>query len=545
MRRSLYLTLIMLLGIWQTGCEPDTSYTHTLQQADSLLKAYETDSAYTLLEQVYDDCITDGSDNEKMQANYLMGRTYTLKGEAPQAMSYYLKACDYGDTTREDCDLRILSRIHAHMAYLYMQQDAPRIALGELDITDKIARKSGETLMVINNLEQCGEAYGMLEITDSVLALRQEASELYRQYGDEQKAARALGPAIHYLLEKGDCMLAKDYMDRYEAKSGLFDEAGQIQEGLENYYTLKSNYYLQMGRLDSAEHFARKSLRTDEPNNTEKAYIALFQLYQKKGQKDSVAKYAILAYETNQAIYQQMNSEALQRMQSLYNYSRSQQNAEKNRHKADVFGFWLILTVALVFLIAILLLMAVIHYKKTEKEWETIRKKFSDLQQEKSALEELMSRNDSRHSTEIEEREMTIMALDAELQRYKKRKFYIDIAAATDALNAANIMKTFKKKAKGEEGVPTFEEWNELRQLVNKQLPNLIPTLREHYPEISSAETELCLLVRLRFSNAQIAVLLNRTESSVSKTKERMLEKVFPGTIGGAREFAQKLQEIF
>jgi hypothetical protein len=132
------------------GCEQNTSYTQTLLQIDSLMKANETDNAYNLLEKVYDGCTSGGSNNEKMRANYLMGWVYSVKGEAPQAMSYYLKASDYGDTARDDCDLRLLSRIHAQMAYLYMQEETPRNALVEMDITDRIARKSGETLMIIN-----------------------------------------------------------------------------------------------------------------------------------------------------------------------------------------------------------------------------------------------------------------------------------------------------------------------------------------------------------------------------------------------------------
>jgi hypothetical protein len=330
-------------------------------------------------------------------------------------------------------------------------------------------------------------------------------------------------------------------MDRYEAHSGLFDEDGQIQDGLENYYALKSSYYLQTGRLDSAEHLARRSLQTDEPNNVEEGYMALLKFYQAKGQKDSIAKYALLSYETNQAIYQKMNSETLQRMQALYNYSRSQQTAEENKHKADTFRFWLIFAGATVVLLTLLILWALNHYKNEQK---VIKKQFADIQQEKSDLEELMSKNDNRHSTEIEEKEMTIKAMDAELQKYKKNKLYINIAAATAAINAATIMKTFKKKAKGEGEAPSFDEWNELSQLVNEQLPHFIPALQERYPAISPAETEICLLVRLHFSNAQIATLLNRTESAVSKSKERLLEKVFPGVIGGAREFAQKLQVL-
>ena len=54
-----------------------------------------------------------GDANERMRAKYMLGRTYYHLGELPRALETYLEAADCADTTAENCDYKVLSRIHA------------------------------------------------------------------------------------------------------------------------------------------------------------------------------------------------------------------------------------------------------------------------------------------------------------------------------------------------------------------------------------------------------------------------------------------------
>ena len=63
-----------------------------------------------------------GSDNEKMQAYYLMGCVYRDQKEAPRAMMSYKKAVEYADTLSKKCDYCTLSKVYGQMAEIYSRQ---------------------------------------------------------------------------------------------------------------------------------------------------------------------------------------------------------------------------------------------------------------------------------------------------------------------------------------------------------------------------------------------------------------------------------------
>ena len=68
---------------------------------NKLYLSMPTDSIFQEVVDYYD---SKGSDNEKMQAYYLMGCVYRDQKEAPRAMMSYKKAVEYADTLSKDCD---------------------------------------------------------------------------------------------------------------------------------------------------------------------------------------------------------------------------------------------------------------------------------------------------------------------------------------------------------------------------------------------------------------------------------------------------------
>ena len=108
-----YLLLLVLLltacGRWQkAGMLRQLNELQAMNQADSLLT---NDSLAKALASYFDDY---GTPNERMLAHYLLARTYTDMGEAPQALDEY--------HTATDCDYKVLARVHAQtVALLYSQ----------------------------------------------------------------------------------------------------------------------------------------------------------------------------------------------------------------------------------------------------------------------------------------------------------------------------------------------------------------------------------------------------------------------------------------
>ena len=302
-----------------------------------------------------------GSANEQVRAHYLLGCAYRDAGEAPLALQAWHDAADRADTARTDCDYGLLMRVHAQSAVVFRQQLLPYEMLAELAEQRKCALLAGDDLNAINALARSNDAYYLLNEPDSVIRICLRASALYDQYGYHEEAAQALGPAIDELVRKGDFTQAKRCMDRYATSEKFFKDGEPISRKALHYYS-KGLYYIGIGKMDSAEVSFRKLLRRQEagrsgqPQLLEAAYRGLSLLYREAGNTDSLAKYAGLLFEQAIPAEVAVNRQNIQQMQSLYNYTRSQREAER---QAAMARQQRVLLVILALVVIILSLVAV------------------------------------------------------------------------------------------------------------------------------------------------------------------------------------------
>lgn len=537
-----YILILWIAVCLILGCT-DRQGGQTIAMADSLLNKNMADSACNLLNRMKDN-VSALTDNQQIRYYYLLGRAYYDKGETPMALHYFHQASDCADTTNTNCDLHTLSRVYGQMAHIFLEQDAPQKAIEQMQQIDRIARKDHDTLMVLINTEQQAIAYETLNKLDTAIQIRQDVSRCFLLLGDTTRAALALGPIIDQIIDKGYYSLAKEYLDRYEKHSGLFDDIGEIAEGYDVYYYTKSLYLLRIHQLDSAEYYARKIFRSSKMSDLEAAYKALYLIYNEKGPKDSLAKYAMLAYEANDSVYRELSTDTYQRMQSLYDYSRHQQLAERNQKERDAFRFGLIVSVVIVLLLIIVLILGYHQYAKRKEKQQQLIEDFAHLQQKKIELEELMTKNQNEYSVQIEEHQATILAMESKIEKQRNTRLYKDLTTIDHALKDADITAIFQKKSL-EGKRPTFEEWKKLKEMMNQVAPNFILSLEEWCPQISDMELDICILIRLHFCTNQIAELKNVDKTTVSKIKARLLPKLFKNTTGGAKEFERRILEMY
>lgn len=145
------------------------------QQLERLEQDNRNDSVMqndSLAESLVDYFDHHGTANERMRANYILGRTYFDLGELPRALETYYKAIDCADTTAADCDYKTLSRVHAQAASVYQNQIQPRSQLMELDAAGKSAWISKDTLMAIECYAKKAFAYAFLHQIDSVIRIK-------------------------------------------------------------------------------------------------------------------------------------------------------------------------------------------------------------------------------------------------------------------------------------------------------------------------------------------------------------------------------------
>lgn len=79
------------------------------------------------------------------------------------------------------------------------------------------------------------------------------------------------------------------------------------------------------------------------------------------------------------------------------------------------------------------------------------------------------------------------------------------------------------------------DDWNELDQRLKTVYPGFSSKLRSLH-RLSETEYRVCLLIKLRISPNEMAVLLNRSQSAISTIRSRLFQKVF-GRKGGAKDW--------
>ena len=424
-----------------------------------------------------------GDANEQMRAKYILGCTYSALNELPRALITFYEAAGCADTTLADCNYKVLSLIHGQCAMIYHTQVQPRSELQELRLSEYYAWRDNDTLQAIKRYSQQSGAYDFLKMPDSVLFVKERAAQLFREIGKPDRAARTLGGStITSLLKKGDISKALEYSRLYEQESGLFDSLKNIAKGFEIYYYIKGECYLATHQLDSAEYWFRKELRDGKDiRNQIAGSKGLQEVFEKKKNSDSIAKYATLAYELNDSAYSLSEMDNIQKYQASYNFNYHKFLAKQKESEAKI--AWL--TAIIVILIAGILL------------W-----------------------------------------------RFFGRYRLFKNAALDYRLKNARITKQLRTMAKSTPTqYPTNNDWKQLRFLVEHEIPAFHDIVNPDATPLTEMEYDICLLTRVHILPTEIAKLKQCVPSYVSNIRKNLLKKIF-GKEGNADQFDEEISKI-
>ena len=477
-----------------------------------------------------------GTPNEKMLAYYLLGRFYTNTGEAPQALQTYYDAIDKADTLDSKCDYGTLAAIYGQMATIFHQQDLPNDEINAVRHYIKYIEKLGNETESIVARSQLIRPYYLLGEKDTVLQIIQNTYQRLTELGEIKRAAGLLLPSIYIYIERNEQQKAKQMIDVAEKESGLFDNQGNIARGREHYYVTKGFYELAVNRLDSAEYNFRKAIKYGYLSD---GYKGLLSIYREKQNIDSV-NYFSRQYEAAQdSLHNKMQTNAIHQMSALYNYSRSQKEAEQEKEKAQDRLYLL----SIISFATIILLMAVIVvawlYRKNQKEKKA---RIAELEetlnsarlQRNTILEELRILKEKDYESiiaikEKQEQELTkrIEILEAENTKNKNTDAINRIDQLDNFLDSA-IAQQFVKKAtdKSERIKPTESEWNLLTSQFSKDIPVTYKSFGQGKP-LSQLEQRICILLILDIPEKVISLMTDSYASTISNAKARANEKLY------------------
>lgn len=487
---------------------------------------FTSDSISNLLVSYYN---AHGTPNERMTAHYLKGCSYLELGDEPATLRCFNEAVGTADTSALDCNYAQMGDIYGQIARIYNNHAMPDSALRAYGLAEHYARKANDTINVITIWGNKSNVLIDLGRISEALELRVKAAERFKAMGYSKKAARVKGLCIKWYIQQGELDKAKAAMDEYETISGYSRIKDETKSGWESYFHIKGTYYLETGKLDSANYYFKKlKLASDTLFNIQTA-------------------------------------QKLQNAQSMYNYMRHQEAAHRKELESKNVQLRLYRGIAFILLFAAVMSVFVLLLRRRIRRNE---RQLVVVKRENSRLNVLIG-NNNRKLDElnglIEEKISIITALNDQLNQqaidlnsYHKQAETIQqlnerIAHyETEMMNqvTANLMNRLAEepalmvvfqKLKARKEYLTKSEWTELYSTAEKYFPALCNIKTN--PKVSVSEYQICVLTKLGLRINDIIYLTQISASNISNMRSRMLSKLF-GEEGGAKDFDIRIKSL-
>lgn len=531
--------LFIIASVVLTSCTTRGKYAAMRCGLDSINQCNRNDLPFTVqdVEPYVNFFDKHGKPNDQLLAHYLLGRAYYESHEAPMALQCYHEAIECADTAQKDCDYKQLSRVYAQMAQIFYDQGLYRQQLESDKQAEEFAWIAKDTLAALMCYEQCYFAYDKLGINDSASYVRDNVASKYEKYGYPSNAAIVLSYSLSNLIRNQEYSKAKHYMSIYESKSGLFDSCGNIARGHEIYYKVLGYYYIGIGEKDSAEYYFRKELRDSKTLiNQHAAAKGLSILYQSTHQLDSAAKYYQYAYNMLDSIFSQKTTKEVERIQSMYNYARYQEEAYKEKEKATQANRKLLVCFIILLIIS---LIASWLYIARKNVIENLKQMSSELTSTREELAILQQNSFSNKNT-ITEKETRIKQLEQKLGKYGKLVYFGAEKAENDLLLSSKYQIIKSMAYKGQ----TFQEndWIIIQQLICEYFPGFDDFLHSKL-KIESVEYKVSMLLRMHLKAGEIANVLSVTPPYISKISTAILANLF-NKRGSSKDLAKEFSKI-
>lgn len=475
-----------------------------------------------------------GTANDRMLAYYILGCVYRDMHETPMALEYYNKATEQADTAAQDCDYATLCRVYSQMGVLFSQQYLPYQELFSFEKATHYAYKAHDTLNAIRYYYNKTDAYTYLDNEDSAIIVNTRAAELFRKHGYDRDADIAFGCNYVYYLKRNNIDKAKKAFEAYNRANFVGNQNYEDSYAFLLYE--KGLFFLQTNQLDSAYCKLNESLKFSK-SFSNKAIITktLAQYYLKSNNPILAAKYAMKSTEYNDSDLVRVRKTQLHQLQAMYDYSRNKRLAMVAEQKSEK----RIMVIYVVILCSIILFcLSIFIYKlqmnKKNHRISLIQQLYNDsLLKLQSNQRELQRVKDLNELEVIQQKEEVIMNLKNTIKDIRE-KFSGSLLTDTDIIlqNSAIFRKiqfiTLHPKEK-----LSNEDWIELSDLIEQLIPSFPQMLKNRLTE---KEYHICLLIRLHISPSSISNLVGLSNSGVSLSRKRMLEKVC-GKDGTAKDF--------
>lgn len=507
---------------------------------------------------------TDNARRKAMSALYMGDINYDL-GNIEEAMQYYLEGKTEVEKTN---DYKTGYLIMSSLGKLYLYRNFERYALEACSKAYDYAVKDSNKRYQMGSLQYLARCYCLLDKLPAAIETYQKCMEIALElglendeyyYGVQHEIALVYTNSCEY--EKSLCIL-RPFPVKYRSNS------------------LIGKNLFSLGKLDSAFYYLNKALNTDNVYTKESVYRYLYRLCDNSKYRQYLKSYCdSLLFYTDSVMSLDKGKEIIAYKEKYDHQKLITEQQRLKLEKADTQRLLFIITICLIVVIAV---VAYLYQKRLVRKETTIRKQSEQLQDYMLQLHEyetqLMQNNrymgelkeqlsgQEMNSEELHEYREQIDSLQVENGRLSEKinSLQLHINDYSSKLDKARreadkfrnlseenlylkqrervladylvdndrLVKELREKCR----VLENKEWEALEDVCESVYGNFITRLQSFCPTLTKQELHLCVLIRLRFGNAQLATIFAVSPASISQKKFRLKKHISESLKNGLPE---------
>ena len=493
---------------------------------------------------------TNNARRKAMSALYMGNINYNL-GNIEEAMQYYLE----GKTEVEKInDYKTGYLIMSSLGKLYLYRNFEEYAFEACSKAYDYAVKDSNKRYQMGSLQYLARCYCLLDKLPAAIETYQKCMEIALELGLENDE-------YYYGVQHETALVYTNSCEYEKSLSILRPFPVKYRSN-----SLIGKNLFSLGKLDSAFYYLNKALNTDNVYTKESVYRYLYRLCDNSKYRQYLKTYCdSLLYYNDSIIALDKGKEIIVYKEKYDHQKLITEQQRLKLEKAEAQRVLIIVTLCLVVVISVLVYL---YQKRLVRKETTIRlqseqlqayllqlhENESRLQQNRRYLDELKEQL-SRHDSDAEERHAqqeqmarlesengrlltTIDDLQHRISDYASRlrdarkdveqlrslskeslKLKENERRLTDyVVDSHKLVSGLRKKSR----VLSDSEWEELMQLCTTAWGDFISRLLTCCPQLTEQELRLCVLIRLRFNNTQLASIFAVSPASISQKKFRL-----------------------
>lgn len=491
---------------------------------------------------------TNNARRKAMSALYMGGVNYNL-GNIEESIRFYLEAKTEMEKTN---DYKLGYLVMSGLGRIYLYRNLIEYAFEACQSAYNYSVKDSNLRYQMVSLQYLARCYCLLNNLDKAEQVYEQSAEL----------ALELKNNDFYAVVQQELALV------YIAQKRFYEslEVVQTLQPSSQTYLLRGQIYLCLSKADSALYYLKKSLRTDNVYTKRSVYKTLYQLSCDSEFNIYMKEFCdSLLFYTDSVMSLDKGKEIIAYKEKYDHQKLITEQQRLKLEKADAQRLLFIITICLIVGIAV---VAYLYQKRLVRKETTIRKQSEQLQDYMLQLHEYETRlmQNNRYMEELKEQLSGQEMNSEELHEYREQidSLQVENSRLSEKINSLQhhindysskldkarreadkfrnlseenlylkqrervltdyvvdndrLVKELREKCR----VLETSEWETLEQMCESTYSNFVSRLQGVCPTLTKQELHLCMLIKLRFNNAQMSEIFGVNTTSVSQKKFRL-----------------------